>query len=104
MKRTKEELAKQRAGRKAEAEALCMRFPGAHLREISDDRGLIIEVRCGDDLYIDVRMRGSFDKGLVDGWTEGLVRIRNPVSLGRFIRALTLRYNALVEEMNEAAA
>ena len=103
---TKEEKQARAAKRQAEKEKRALLFPGASLRNARniEKRDLIIELQEGDHIFLNIHVRGEWSyshRG--EGWTEAYVSITDPRELISFLHALTARYNAMVDEMNEHA-
>lgn len=97
----KSQRAKQRiAERKAEAD----RLPGARLDSCGDTVGVIVELEPGDDLFLRVAKRGQWTSmRKYPQWEEWHIRLDDLKYLGRFISALTARYNVQVDRINATA-
>ncbi len=103
LKPTSEEKKARRENLKAANEAAALKFPHARLDAIRDDSAVVIDLKRGEGHYLTVAKRGEWPRGNYASWDETAIYLNDPVVLGKFIRALICRYNALVDDMNEQA-
>jgi hypothetical protein len=102
---TKEERLARSRQRKAKREERNRRMPYGRLANTKENSGLILEMRQGEEAWIEIRTRGIRVEGGSEWTLIGSISLFGDLKeQAEFIRALVCRYNEQVRDLNATIA